>query len=925
MYPNRDLNLSKAYKIAAVMLGLCSIAFVSGCNCDPKGTKDITIPVDPDVPDKPDETKKPDKPVSKDKVCEPDKCEKGQVCAGADCCDPVDACGDACCASGDSCFAGRCVTPGKACIVGDCDDGAYCEMALSKDDTVVGDPKAGQTCQTGTSVAKGRCIALPTACNDGGESENCVHDICEFKPKDSPLRTKLLWSWGSDYVIPELPDESNFTAAEPKTVDGEPNPKFVKPTTFQNKIDVWSTAVVGRVTDTNCDGKVDNNDTPNIVVVSADTGGSGCQTGGNCATGVIRVLDGKSGRELKTVSVADAGSDGVEGFAGVTPVLANVDSTPGLDIIAVDSHGHINAFNVATEKKLIARSEGRIESAWNTANARNTNFGWGGFLSAGSDDADDHLLISFGGDIFVLKRPIKSKGGSIKKINSDTLGPDGRTSKSGAYFADIDPDREGLELITHDNIYAFNKNAAGDIVAESIWDGKLLSVNNGETWDDGVDRAIDLADYAFPEAGREGPIPEQIARFFKSGVADFDGDNKPEIVAVFAGYVFVFDAKTRVLRAPPYRIEIPEIVDRDAIGEEELGRGGSITIANMKDFGNDPSLDGTTFKVPEVGIALKFAYVTLRIQLDPSEQNVTTGKISMNWATPTFDTSSSETGATVFDFEGNGIAEVVYNDECFQWVFDGRDGSVKFAMPTQSFTGTESSILADVTGNGHAEIVMVSNGAGHISGRCRRDAAVSNGSRPGWFDATGVMGSSAAVVLPEHSTCSDVDNVYGRIPSKPLINWTLKRRTGEGGTPFLNNFRQNIQGEGRFDAADAAVGLRFQCDSKLTAVVTVQNKGRNVLPAGVRVGIYLANEKGLPTGKKLAVVSTTSTLASGQSTDLRSDLSGDQSKRYIAKLLLKSDDPLFVECQNDSSKQVAIDNNLSGVTTVGCISSSRLR
>ena len=80
--------------------------------------------------------------------------------------------------------------------------------------------------------------------------------------------------------------------------------------------------------------------------------------------------------------------------------------------------------------------------------------------------------------------------------------------------------------------------------------------------------------------------------------------------------------------------------------------------------------------------------------------------------------SSSVTGSTVFDFEGDGIAEVVYADECFLWVYDGPTGHVRYAGLTTSFTGTEASVVADVDGDGHAEIVLVSNGADPTRWRC---------------------------------------------------------------------------------------------------------------------------------------------------------------------------------------------------------------
>ena len=69
------------------------------------------------------------------------------------------------------------------------------------------------------------------------------------------------------------------------------------------------------------------------------------------------------------------------------------------------------------------------------------------------------------------------------------------------------------------------------------------------------------------------------------------------------------------------------------------------------------------------------------------------------WSTGNHDFSSSVTGSTVFDFEGDGIAEVIYNDECYMWVYDGPTGNVRFAAPTNSFTGTEASLVVDIDGN----------------------------------------------------------------------------------------------------------------------------------------------------------------------------------------------------------------------------------
>ena len=48
------------------------------------------------------------------------------------------------------------------------------------------------------------------------------------------------------------------------------------------------------------------------------------------------------------------------------------------------------------------------------------------------------------------------------------------------------------------------------------------------------------------------------------------------------------------------------------------------------------------------------------------------------WKRDTEDDSSRVTSSSVFDFNGDGAAEVVYNDECYFRVYDGHDGEVLF-------------------------------------------------------------------------------------------------------------------------------------------------------------------------------------------------------------------------------------------------------
>ena len=64
------------------------------------------------------------------------------------------------------------------------------------------------------------------------------------------------------------------------------------------------------------------------------------------------------------------------------------------------------------------------------------------------------------------------------------------------------------------------------------------------------------------------------------------------------------------------------------------------------------------------------------------------------------------------------MAEVLYNDECFFRVYDGRDGTVLYERANSSRTGTEFPLVVDVDGDNNSEIVVPSNSDGAIRDGC---------------------------------------------------------------------------------------------------------------------------------------------------------------------------------------------------------------
>ncbi|MCA9405380.1 MAG: hypothetical protein KC684_02500 [Candidatus Omnitrophica bacterium] len=161
-----------------------------------------------------------------------------------------------------------------------------------------------------------------------------------------------------------------------------------------------------------------------------------------------------------------------------------------------------------------------------------------------------------------------------------------------------------------------------------------------------------------------------------SAVANFDQDPEAEIVVVsFSNDITLvnFDSMQPVL----WSSQIPG------------GGYGSPTIADLDNDGQ-----------PEVGVAGFQAYTVFD----------TDG--SVLWSVPIKDLSSGMTGSSVFDFEGDGLPEILFSDEENFYIFRGFNGDILFQTPMSSGTLTEYPIVADVDADGNAEVVVPANNIG---------------------------------------------------------------------------------------------------------------------------------------------------------------------------------------------------------------------
>lgn len=313
-------------------------------------------------------------------------------------------------------------------------------------------------------------------------------------------------------------------------------------------------------------------------------------------------------------------------------------------------------------------------------------------------------------------------------------------------------------------------------------------------------------------------------------IAQFDADPQPEVVLVASGAVYLLDGLTGMVEWGP--VAQPGTVRM---------RGGPPTVA---DFDGDGQ--------PEIGVASAGAYSVY----DP------TGPMDVLWSMPTEDVSSAATGSSVFDFEGDGAAEVVYGDECYTWAYRGSDGTVLLQIPSTSATIHEYPVIADVDADGNSEILIVANDrATGLPAQCRGDDPGWDGQRRGLF----VYGDrddrwvGTRRVWNQHTYHVTNISVAGAVPTSERNNWE---------DPTLNNYRQNVQGEGVFNAPDLRVlalsVLLDNCPTSATLRARVSNEGNLGVPAGVSVAFYTGTPGAL--GPLLGTATTSVPLLPGAST-----------------------------------------------------------
>ena len=353
------------------------------------------------------------------------------------------------------------------------------------------------------------------------------------------------------------------------------------------------------------------------------------------------------------------------------PMVGDVDADGIPDVVFASGLEAVHCLDGRTGRELWTSGPPHAVSRWVTVAIGELDGAPG--LETVTVVTDGGRLVAFhdDGTFWWLSEPLTSPPGvpsggvTLADLDCDGVpeaihGKDVVDARTGRLF--WTPDPGGTEG-TSDGFPGFSTPADVD------GDGDLEVIAGPTAWD------LDPSTRRGRIAWTQPAVPEGL-----TAVGQFDSDAAPEIVVVHGGRIWLLEGETGAVR---WGEDLPA----GGGGCIPLPiRGGAPTIA---DFDGDGAAD--------IGVAVADWYAVLE------------GDGSLKWRTPTQDCSSSYTSSTVFDFEGDGTMEVVYQDEVALRVLRGGDGEQIAALSASSLTGMEMVTIADVDGDERAEILSPNN------------------------------------------------------------------------------------------------------------------------------------------------------------------------------------------------------------------------
>ncbi|MFP4599415.1 MAG: FG-GAP-like repeat-containing protein [Persicimonas sp.] len=665
-----------------------------------------------------------------------------------------------------------------------------------------------QCCEGGEECVEDQCLPACAGTRCGEDlglccegSELCLGDSCVMPGDDCERTEQCPVEEICEPTVGKCVPRSSVEVCEFIPPVGEFTPEIScswpsgTPEVNGGRIHVVNNPLVANLTDDNGDGLTNTEDVPDIVFLTRSPG---------CCNkpGTLRIVSGEcnadgSMNEIASLNSAPMINDGPAALGDLTG-----NGVP--EIAAISYNGPTNTNDQQHPQGVVVWTRTKDDgSEWEVL-WRNTEYPTYGVHSYGGAAIS---LADLDGDgnpeVIVGNVVLDGQTGDLKWDGVQTTNGEGGIGNN-AFLGPVssvgDVDLDGNQEV-----------AAGNT---------LYDHNGAEIW---------TYDYTSSNSSCHGGARDNCDGF--TAMADFDDDPEGEVVIVRLGEIFVINHDGTLL----WKQEIP--VDDCMRNGQIANEAGPPTIA---DFDGDGR--------PEIGTAAADFYTVLDMDCDADPVPDGCHSQGVLWATPNEDCSSRVTASSVFDFEGDGKAEMVYADENTFHIYDGTSGDILFSDPSHSSnTRIEMPVVADVDNDGNSEVVIPS--------------ATDQGIKV-WADADDNWVRTRRIWNQHAYSVTNIDE-DGHIPSHPQPNW----RNGR-----LNSFRQNTQPGGVFDAPDLAIeeiGLGGACEGAENVNITVEvgNQGALGEGAGVPVHIFAVHDGD---STQIDSLETTRRLLPGQSETLSS-------------------------------------------------------
>ncbi len=335
-------------------------------------------------------------------------------------------------------------------------------------------------------------------------------------------------------------------------------------------------------------------------------------------------------------------------------------------------------------------------------------------------------------------------------------------------------------------------------------------------------------------------------------VADLDSDPQGEIIAIEGATVRAMDSDGTTLWGP-LTLPSANILSTPAIADVDLDGYPEIVVAG----GNE------LWVINHDGTVLWTARVT---------------------------DESGATGASIFDFEGDGQPEIAYIDELQMVVYDGMTGGIKFYNSDHgSPTMFDYPVVADVDADDHAEILVCHNTPGLDS-----VMSVYGDADATWADAREIWN--------QHAYSITNINDDGTVPTSPTPSWS-----------DTNTWHAGMSLSSFADGVDLSVEILQVCEdecavNKVFVTWRVLNYAEEPLAAGVDLTLYA--DDGI-SEMNIITVQTNAEIPAGWTGEAQvTEITRDDLMRAERLFLVVDDDGsgagALAECSEDNNRVVEL-------------------